>query len=104
MWIEDIDDITLELEQDGELVIRQEERQVIARGAWPLVAFLYRERGADGSFGPPKVSVRRFRRQHDAYRLEGKLNLSLQQVRDLASLFQRWADAADQDAGSPGSR
>ena len=32
MWAEDIDDITIEFEEDGIQVVRQEAREVVARG------------------------------------------------------------------------
>ena len=91
-WIEDLDDVTVELEQDGDLVVRQEARAVLSRGAWPILAFLYRERDRDGAFGPPRVTLRKFRRQHDAWRPESKMNLSLEEAKSLSAALQAWID------------
>lgn len=93
MWVEDIDDISIEYEENGELVIKQEAKAVVAHGTWPLILFLYRERDPKtGEFGPLKVSVRKFRKQHGTYRLEGKVNIgSLEQACRIASLIIEWA-------------
>lgn len=91
-WIEDLDDVTVEVEQDGDLVVRQDARAVLSRGAWPVLAFLYRERDRDGAWGPPRVTLRKFRRQHDAWRPESKMNLSLDEARALLSALGPWLD------------
>jgi hypothetical protein len=97
-WIEDLDEVTVALEQDGDLVVRQEARAVLSRGPWPVLAFLYRERDRDGAFGPPRVTLRKFRRQHDAWRPESKLNLSLEEARALSEALAGWIETVSGDA------
>jgi hypothetical protein len=93
MWVEDIDEISVEYEDNGELLVKQEAKAIIARGAWPLLAFLYRDRDPKtGEFGPIKATVRKFRKQHGTYRLESKINLgNLEQARQVAEVLLGWA-------------
>jgi len=94
MWIEDIDEVSVEYEEDGVLRIRQEDKVVITRGAWPVVLFLYRERDAEtGEYGQLKVSLRKFRKQRGAYRIESRFNIgSLAQAAAIAGALASWAE------------
>lgn len=101
MWAEDIDDISVEYEEDGVLVVKQEDRRVISKGTWPVVAFRYREWDAGSkSYGPPKVTLRKFRKQHGSYRMESKFNIGqAAQAAAIADVLREWAGSmAGQDA------
>lgn len=93
MWAEDIDDITVEYEEDGVLVVKQEDRRVISRGTWPVLAFLYREwDAAANAYGPAKVTLRKFRKQHGSYRMESKFNIGqAAQAAAIADILREWA-------------
>lgn len=101
MWVEDIDDVSVEYEEDGVLKVRQEDRVVVTRGAWPVVLFLYREYdAATGGYGPPKVTLRKFRKQRGTYRIESRFNIgSLAQAAAIASVLDRWAAAGSGTEG-----
>lgn len=81
MWFENLEDLRLDQEQEGEVVVREEGRWVLSRGTRPLLAFLYRRRGAGGEFGPPTLALVRLRKAHGGYQPEGRLNLSLEEGR-----------------------
>ena len=97
MWVEDIDEISVEYEEDGVLLVKQEAKVVIARGAWPVIAFLFRERdAATGAYGPPKVTLRKFRKQQGTYRLESKFNIgNLVQAAAIAETLAGWSGSPD---------
>ncbi len=93
MWVEDIEDIGIEYEQDGILVIKQEDKAIITRGTWATIVFLYREWDARANaYGPPKVTLRKYRKQRGAYRQEAKFNIgSLDQAAAVAEVLARWS-------------
>lgn len=101
MWAEDIDDITIEFEEDGIQVVRQEAREVVARGTWPVLVFAYRERDPKtGEFGGLKFSLRKFRKTRGVYRMESKFNIgNPDQARSIAETLARWASEASIDPG-----
>ncbi len=76
MWVEDLEDLHVEQEQDGEVVVREEGRAVLSRGTRPLVCFRFRRRGSGGEFGPPMLALVRLRKVHGGYQPEARLNLS----------------------------
>lgn len=100
MWAEEIDDITIEFEEDGVQVVRQEAREVVARGTWPVLMFAYRERDPKtGEFGGLKFSLRKFRKTRGVYRMEAKFNIgNPDQARSIAGILGRWASEAPIDS------
>jgi len=93
MWVEDVEDIQVEYEQDGVLLIKQEDKAIITRGTWATIAFLYREWDArENAYGPLKVTLRKYRKQKGAYRQESKFNIgSLEQAAAVAEVLAGWA-------------
>ena len=100
MWFEDIEDVSIEYEEGGVVRVKQVGKVVIARGPWPVIAFLYREQDPDaGHYGNLKVSLMKFRKEHGAYRLESRFNItSLDQAAKIASVLQGWASEEGLDA------
>lgn len=96
MWIEDPEDMSLDTEQDGIQVVKQLDKAVLSRGAWVTIAFLYEEWDPEANkFGPPKVTLRKFRRYHGGYKQEAKFNIStLQEAATLAHKLLDWAATA----------
>ena len=43
MWPEDLEDISVEYEENGVLLVKQEAVEIISRGGWPVLLFSYRE-------------------------------------------------------------
>jgi hypothetical protein len=99
MWAEDIDDITVAYEEDGVEVVKEEAREVIARGTWPVIVFCYRDwdRTAE-RHGPRKYTLRKFRKQHGVYKMESKFNIgNPTQAAAISVVLARWA-SEDADA------
>ena len=94
MWAEDIDEITVEYEEDGFQVFKQEAKEIIARGTWPVLAFRYREWDkAAEVYGPVKFTLRKFRKQNGTYRMESKLNIGNPvQALAISDVLRRWID------------
>lgn len=57
--------LTVRFEEDGQLHVDELDKAVLAQSStWATVAFLARERDpATGSFSPPRVSLRRYKRR-----------------------------------------
>jgi hypothetical protein len=93
MWAEDIDEISVEYEEDGVQRVKQEDKVIVARGGWPVIVFLYREWDeATQAFGPAKITLRKYRKQHGTYRQESKFNIgNLTQAAAISEVLSRWA-------------
>lgn len=99
MWSDDVDEITVEYEEEGIQVVKEEAKEIIARGAWPVLMFKYREWSrAENAFGAPKYTIRKYRKRNGSYRIEAKFNIGKpEQAIEIARTLSAWASA---DEGS----
>ncbi len=99
---EDIEDVTINYEEDGVQVIEELDKEIISRGAWATVLFRYRqwERSREG-YGPDRFTLRRYRRVGGEYRQQAKFNISsVEQARRIVETLSRWiAEAEEAGAG-----
>lgn len=86
-----IEDLTIERYEDGELVRKQVAKEIIAKGTWPIILFLYQDLGADG-FSESKVAIRRFRKFRGSYRAQ-PVNMTKAQAEAMAAALCKWFGA-----------
>jgi len=88
---ESINEITINYEEDGVLVIEELDKVVLSRGAWTTILFLYRERQRDsGEFGQPKAGLRRYQKYNGVFRKRDAINLSDKAGDILRETLARW--------------
>lgn len=101
---EKIDDLTINYFQDDVQVVREVEKNILTRGSWTTIMFLFQERDKNtNEFGPTKVSIRRYQKRSGVYKQQSKFNISsARQGRQIADILLNWfpADSAGHaDAG-----
>ena len=91
---ESVDELSVNYEENGILLCKELDRQVLSRGAWATVMFLYQDLNRQsGEYGPEKVTIRRFQKRDGTYIPRSKFNISsLQQGRKIAAALQGWID------------
>ncbi|NLB05694.1 MAG: hypothetical protein GX835_01805, partial [Desulfobulbaceae bacterium] len=58
---EEIDNLTVNYEEDGVLVVKELDREVLSKGAWATIVFRYQELDRQaGTYGPDKFTIRRY--------------------------------------------
>lgn len=100
---ETIDEITYDYEEEGRLVRRELKREVLSKGAWSTLMFLYQEldRKTD-DWRPPKIAIVRYKKWNGAYRKQSSFNISsAKQARQIISAIEGWL-AEHPDAGDGG--
>ena len=90
MRVAELDDVTYDLEVDGEDVRRTLHRRVWERGAWATVAIAYEERGSDGAWKPAKLALIRFQRVRDAWKKHAAITLRGGDALELAETLEQW--------------
>ena len=96
---ETIDEITINYEEDGILVVEELEKVCLNRGAWTTILFRYRERDRKtGEFGPPKAGLRRYQKTKGVFRKRDGINLSTDSGRILCEKLTEWAALGDKVA------
>ncbi len=74
---ETIEDITLNYEEDGQLLVQELDKEVLSRGAWTTILFRYRQWDRKKEeFGPDLFSIRRYRKLKGSYIPQSKFNIS----------------------------
>jgi len=72
-----VDDITINYEEDGVLVVKELDKVILSKGAWSTVLFKYQQwEKAKEDYGPERYSIRRYRKMDDEYRQQAKFNIS----------------------------
>ncbi len=102
---ETLDELTYNYEDEGVLVRKELEKEVLTKGAWATLMFLYQELDkAKGQFRAPKMAIVRFKKFRGAYRKQSSFNVSSEkQARQITEVFEKWypkmAAAADDKGG-----
>ena len=99
MLIGDLDEVTYDLEVDGELVRRTLHRRVWHRGAWATVAIAFEERGPDAVWKPAKLALIRLQRVRDAWKKHAAITLRGSDAVSLAETLSEWASDLSQASG-----
>ncbi len=89
-----VDGLTANWEQDGQLLVKELEREVLSKGAWATILFKYQELDRQsGDYGPAKISLRRYRKVRGQYVQQIKFNISsMQQARKIRDVLDRWSE------------
>jgi hypothetical protein len=86
------DDLTINYEEDGVLVVKELDKEVLSRGAWATVLFKYVQWDrARNDYGPERYSIRRYRKIDDEYRQQAKFTISSkEQAQKIIDALQKW--------------
>ena len=89
---ETIDEISINYEEDNRLVVKEIDKEILSRGAWTTIMFLYREMNRQTEeYDPEKVSIRRYRKIGGLFRQQSKFNISnAKQAGKISEVLDRW--------------
>ncbi|RJP27648.1 MAG: hypothetical protein C4536_13715 [Actinobacteria bacterium] len=92
----DIDDITINYEEEGVQVVDELDKAVLSRGAWVTIIFRYRQwEQSKEDYGPDRFTIRRYRKINDEYRQQAKFNISsADQARKIVEALNGWIGEA----------
>jgi len=97
-----IDDITMDFEEEGVLVVKQLDKEILTKGAWTTIVFKYQDwNKKDQVYGPPKFSIRRYQKRNDQYWLKSKFNISsVDQARKVITTLEKWIGESESESES----
>ena len=74
---ETIEELTIHYEEDGQVLRKQLDKEVLSKGAWTTIMFLYQDLDRkSGEYGPQKVSIRRYQKREGSYIPRSKFEIS----------------------------
>lgn len=93
MLVPELDDVTYDLEVDGELVRRTLQRRVWERRGWATVALVYEERDPAGAWKPAKLALIRLQRARGAWKKHAAISLAGAEAIELCDALAGWRGA-----------
>lgn len=89
---ETLDELTYDYEDQGVLVRKQLAKEVLTKGTWATIMFLYQELDKNtGKFRAPKIAIVRFKKFKGSYRKQSNFNVSsVKQAQQIAGIFDQW--------------
>lgn len=92
--VENIDDITVTYEEDGQVVVEELDKVILTRGGWTTILFKLRQWEArKEEFGKPKFSLRRYQKSGGVFRQRSKFDISSEdQARQIVEALSKWVD------------
>ncbi len=89
---ESIDDLTVEYEENGQIILKELDKIVLSKGAWTTILFRYQE------WKPQTSSYGRYKKMGGEYRQQSKFTISsADQARKIVDALQTWIGEAEQE-------
>jgi len=87
-----VEDLTINYEENGQLVVKEVDKAVLTKGAWATVLFRYQEwLPANDGYGPDKYMICRYKKSGGEYRRQSKFTISsAEQARKIIETLQGW--------------
>lgn len=88
----DVSGISINYEEEGVLLVKELDRQVLSKGAWATIIFKFEQWDANKNiYGPPRFTIRRYRKINDEYKQQAKFNISsVDQATKIVAALQKW--------------
>ncbi len=60
----EINDLTINYEEEGTLIVKELDKEILSKGAWTTFIFRYQDLNrTSGEYGPEKYTIRRYQIQ-----------------------------------------
>ncbi|MEE8482679.1 MAG: hypothetical protein V3S12_04940 [Acidiferrobacterales bacterium] len=93
----DVEELTINYEEDGQLVVKQLDKTVLTKGAWSTIIYRYQDwNRSKEEYGPDKYSIRRYQKRNGQYQPKSKFNISsADQARKIIAALESWLPEVD---------
>lgn len=88
----DVNDITINFEEDNILKVKELDKVILSKGAWATIIFKYQQWDAKNEkYGQDCYSIRRYQKRNDIYSQKSKFNISSrEQANKIIDALQKW--------------
>jgi hypothetical protein len=92
MGFEKVEDITVNYEKEGKLLVKEVKKEVLSHGVWATILFLYQQFDEKiGEYKEYKICLRRYKKIEGFYQLQSKFTFSSdKQAKEIASTISKW--------------
>jgi hypothetical protein len=90
----DVNELTVNYEEDGILVVKELDKEVLSKGAWTTILFRYQNwNKAKAEYGKDMYTIRRYQKREGVYLPKSKFNISSpEQAQKIIIALQRWVN------------
>ena len=87
-----IDDLTINYEEDGTLIVKETGKEVLTKGAWTTILYKYNNLDrASGEYGKDMYTIRRYQKRNGEYTMKSKFNISSAiQAKKIIDILSGW--------------
>lgn len=95
---EDVEGLTVNYEEDGQMVVKELDKRVLTKGAWSTIIYRYQDwNRSKEEYGPDKYSIRRYQKRNGQYQPKSKFNISsADQARKIIAALEDWLPPVDE--------
>ena len=95
--VSDVEDLTVDYEEEGVLVVEELDKVILTKGAWATIIFKYRQwQRSKEEYGPERFTIRRYRKMGGEYRQQAKFNISsVDQAKKIIEALTVWVEEAE---------
>ncbi len=88
----DVNDITIQYEEDGIEIIKELDKEILSKGSWATVLFRYQQWDKrKKEYGSDSYSIRRYQKVHGEYVQKSKFAISSnKQAEKIVEVLQKW--------------
>jgi hypothetical protein len=97
-----VDEITINFEEDGQLLCKEVTKEILTKGTWATIMFKYQDLDkATGEYKAPKISIRRYQKRSGEYKTMSKFNLSsIAQAQKVCEILKKWTEGEQDKEGT----
>ncbi len=87
-----IEDITIHYEEEGLVLVKELDKEILSKGAWTTILFRYQNwNRTKEEYGKEMYTIRRYQKRQGDYIPKSKFNISsAEQANKIISALQRW--------------
>jgi hypothetical protein len=87
-----IDDISVNYEEDGTLLVKEIDKVILSKGAWTTIIFRYQQwDNKQQQYSPDRYTIRRYQKRGEDYLQKSKFNISSRdQAVKIIEALQKW--------------
>lgn len=89
---ENTEELTVNYEEDGVLVVKEIDKEILSKGSWTTILFRYQDFDKNSQeYGPDKFTIRRYQKRNGQYQTKSKFNISsTAQAQKIVETLNRW--------------
>lgn len=92
-----VDDISINYEEDGVVLVKQLDKVILSKGAWATVIFKYQDWDRrNEQYGTIRFAIRRYQKRDGQYSQKSKFNISsVEQAKNIIKALGNWVTESE---------